>query len=130
MQAWDERDCGVRAQVEKHSLASNCAYTAVVEMDLECFRTDEFCFAHQEFDAGGFIFCDMNRDQGLNHLALPVSHRRHVSCGGTGVNAEFPGVANKVGNPGTPDLVFARKAIDVGARAPYPSPLQHYGGLS
>ena len=48
---------------------------------------------------------------------------------GARVDAEFSGMVNQVGNLRAPDLVLGWKAIDVGARAADPSPLQHHGGL-
>src|ERR1700730_931301 len=69
----------------------------------------------------------MQRNLAVDHLPFALANPRHVGRDGTGDHrAELCGVLRQVGDPGTPNLIFAGQAGNVGTGAPDP-PALHDG---
>src|SRR5258708_4958212 len=63
----------------------------------------------------------MRGNRALNHVALALANRRHVDRDGTGFHAELRGVVHQMRDLGTPNLVLAGQAGDVGTGAADPA---------
>jgi hypothetical protein len=69
----------------------------------------------------------MEGDLARHHVALALTHLRHIDADATSRGAEMSRVVCKLRHLGAPDLVLARQARDVGTGAADPPPL-HNGG--
>ena len=113
--------------IDEHLVAGQHARAAIVQADLKSFRCGEATLAYDQFGAARRVVAQVKGDEVFHHGALALADRDHVDGDGTGLHAEFGGVAEQVRDLGGRDLVLAGKAGDVRAGAADPAAFHHRG---
>ncbi len=123
-QAGDVEDRGVCPQVDEHAIGRQHA-GAAARGHLEGPGRDEPSRAHDQLGTARPVAIQVLGDLRLDHVALALPHARHVDRRGAGHRPELCRAADQRGHLGAPDLVLAREAVDVGARAADVAALHH-----
>jgi hypothetical protein len=80
-------------------------------------RRDELPRPHDQLGAARPVALQVQGDLPLDYVALALPYARHIDRPGSGYRPERRRAADQIGDLGAPDLVLAREAIGVGARA-------------
>jgi hypothetical protein len=94
-----------------------------VQTHLECLRSDEAAGPHEELGAAVLVGAQVRVDLPVDHVALALANLHHVDRDAIGRRPELRAVARDVRDVRAPDLVLARHAVDVRARAADPPAL-------
>src|SRR5215472_514622 len=112
---WDRR---LSAQIQKHPLAVQSAYAAVVRANLNSLRGDEAALAKDQFGPAFLVLVHVRADEAVHHPPLAGPDLRHFEqCRGRAA-AEIAVMPNKIGHFRAMDDIFRRQAGDVRTRSP------------
>jgi len=82
---------------------------------------------HDELGAAGLVALEVHGDQPVDHVALPLAHAAHIDHGGARHHPELRRMLHQRRDLRAPDLVLARKTVDVRTGAADPSPFHDDG---
>src|SRR5207253_2988777 len=116
-----------RPHVEEQSLPFHRSCATLVQTHLKRLRPDEARRAHDQIGTARPVLVQVHGDQPVDQVALALPHAPYVDRRRARHHPERRRVVDQVRHFGAPDLVLARKAVEVGARAP-DVPAFHHGG--
>src|SRR6266851_2398536 len=120
----------MRTQVEEHTFADNPPSAAIVERDLNRFRSDEAAFTHDQFYSGVRGTLGVELMFRVDHFAFALLDAGHVDSEFIHFQSEFRAAPRQRGYSRGVDHVLARQACDIRARTAEPFPLDHRGAMT
>ena len=120
----------VRTQVEEHTFADNPSSAAIVERDLNRFRSNEAAFTHDQFYSGVRGTLGVELMFRFDHLAFALLDAGHVDSEFIHFQSEFSAAPRQRCYSRGVDHVLARQARDIRARTAEPFPLDHRSAMT
>src|SRR5271170_7093479 len=120
----------VRTQVEEHTFANNPPSAAIVERDLNRFRSNETAFAHDQFYSSVLGALGVELMFLFDYLAFAPLNAGHVYSEIVHFQSEFSAAPCQRCYPRGVDHVLARQARDIGAGTAEPFPLDHRSAMT
>src|SRR6266851_4668890 len=124
------RDRRVRTQVEEHTFANNPPSAAIVERDLDRFRSNEAALTHDQFYSGVRGTLGVELMFRFDHFAFALLDAGHVDSEFIHFQSEFRAAPRQRCYSRGVDHVLARQACDIRARTAEPFPLDHRGAMT
>src|SRR5215813_8143686 len=117
MKAWNRSQTGPRTGTHDHICTTQVTRGAVRECDLQRSRAYELSCSQNKLCSSFAVVLQIHLVQAPHHLALALTHARHVNGEAVMSNAEFFASAEVGGDLRTVDDVLAWQASDVRARS-------------
>src|SRR6266849_467527 len=112
-------------EIEEHTFANNPPSAAIVERDLNRFRSNEAAFTHDQFYSGVRGTLGVELMFRVDHFAFALLDAGHVDSEFIHFQPEFRAAPRQRCYSRGVDHVLARQACDIRARTAEPFPLDH-----
>jgi hypothetical protein len=120
----------VRTQVEEHTFADNPPSAAIVERDLNRFRSNEAAFTHDQFYSRVVCTLGVELMFRFDHLAFTLLDAGHADSELIHFQSELSAAPRQRCYSCGVDHVLARQACDIRARTAEPFPLDHRSAMT